>query len=203
MKLSDCNVALNIGYFAGNTQQAIDAGLNGFAVQLLAESYGDKIEQFPDGAIGFASEDHKRRSIYVIVSPDPPVPMDPVQGRDPIDVDDEFAQVMVQIAHEVGRQIATSKHEGWTLDIEKTYDLIRDRMSRAHRSDHTERRMLLVTAAALCVGAIHSHDAKTKQIKTVDTAPSQVPAKRFRCSDCGGEGCDLCEQRGYFDKEAA
>ena len=49
-------------------QEAINCGVNGFAVVLLAESLGDK-DKLVDGGVMFAYPfDHKKRPVWIIVT---------------------------------------------------------------------------------------------------------------------------------------
>ncbi|BDI33453.1 hypothetical protein CCAX7_55040 [Capsulimonas corticalis] len=67
---------INIGYFCANLHSVVNAHLNGFSAQLLAESYGDQIERFPEGGIAFTCEDHSHRAIYVTISTEAPVSLE-------------------------------------------------------------------------------------------------------------------------------
>ena len=71
-------VRQNIAYACKNTQEAIDAGLNGFAVILLAESFGDDPNKFPLGGVMLVAHTHSHVPVYVTVSLTPPQIVDPV-----------------------------------------------------------------------------------------------------------------------------
>ncbi len=66
------NARLKIGYFADGLRSLLDAHLNAFAAQLLAESYGDKRERYPHGAVCMRVPDHKGRDVFITVGTEMP-----------------------------------------------------------------------------------------------------------------------------------
>lgn len=61
-------VRLSIGYMCRDTQDVINAGLNGFGAALLAESFADDPDKFPEGGVLFTCYGHSGVPVYVTVS---------------------------------------------------------------------------------------------------------------------------------------
>jgi hypothetical protein len=55
-------------YFVETMQQALDLGLNAFAMQLMAESFSDVPEKFGDENVVFLTHDHQRREVWFIMT---------------------------------------------------------------------------------------------------------------------------------------
>lgn len=55
-------------FAALGVQKMLDAGLNGFAAQLLAESFADKPEKFGDQTVMLMAKAHNGTPVYMIVS---------------------------------------------------------------------------------------------------------------------------------------
>lgn len=53
-------------------QQMSDAGINPFAVQLLAESFADKPERFGDKTVMVVARAHNDTPVYILLSTEPP-----------------------------------------------------------------------------------------------------------------------------------
>lgn len=68
------DVTVKVAYVVDSMQSAINAGINGFAAQLLAEAFGDhSTEKFPAGAMMFNyPHAHDKRPVWVIVSTEAP-----------------------------------------------------------------------------------------------------------------------------------
>jgi len=69
-------------YFIGTMQQASDVGLNPFAFQLIAESFGDAAEKFGDENVVLRFQDHKHRDVWFVMTKTMPETkdFDPVVG---------------------------------------------------------------------------------------------------------------------------
>jgi hypothetical protein len=63
-----------IGYLADTKQATLNAGINAFALDLIAEAFGDKWEEnFPEGGVLFSWPlDHAKRAVWIAVSHAPP-----------------------------------------------------------------------------------------------------------------------------------
>lgn len=57
-------------------QDCLNAGLNAFALQLLAESYSDDGRKHSDKAILIRMEDHQHRDVWIYISRQQPAPAD-------------------------------------------------------------------------------------------------------------------------------
>ena len=49
-------------------QQQVDAGLNGFALQLVAESFADKADKFGDENVAFLAHAHGGKEVWFIMT---------------------------------------------------------------------------------------------------------------------------------------
>jgi hypothetical protein len=66
-------------YAALGVQEMIDAGINGFAMQLMTESHADKPEKFGDETVVLMAKAHNGTPVYMLISTQPP---DPEQFKD-------------------------------------------------------------------------------------------------------------------------
>jgi len=57
-------------------QACVDAGLNAFALQLVAESYSDGPTKFADAPVLVRMEDHKHREVWIMLWKEQPRPED-------------------------------------------------------------------------------------------------------------------------------
>ena len=71
MKTRKCEINVQFGVMS--FQQASDIGVNSFAVQLLAESLGDKDILLEGGILFLFPHDHKGRPVWITVSGEAPV----------------------------------------------------------------------------------------------------------------------------------
>src|SRR5579863_3144638 len=55
-------------YFIGTVQQAVDLHLNGFALQLMAESFGDKPELFGDENVVLLAHAHNSQPVWFVMT---------------------------------------------------------------------------------------------------------------------------------------
>jgi len=64
------SVVMKIGYLVQSTEEAFKAQINGAAVTLLAEMYGDhREERYPAGGILFNfPTDHKHRDVWIAIT---------------------------------------------------------------------------------------------------------------------------------------
>jgi hypothetical protein len=53
-------------------QQQLDAGINAFAVQLLAESHADRPEQWGDQTLCLLGRAHNGTTVYILISTQQP-----------------------------------------------------------------------------------------------------------------------------------
>jgi hypothetical protein len=63
-------------YFVETMQQAIDLHLNAFALQLMAESFGDMSEKFGDENVVFLAHAHNYQPVWFIMSKTMPTAKD-------------------------------------------------------------------------------------------------------------------------------
>ena len=66
-------------YAALGVQEMIDAGINGFAMQLMAESHADKPDKFGDETVVLMAQAHNGTPVYMLISTQAP---DPAQFKD-------------------------------------------------------------------------------------------------------------------------
>jgi hypothetical protein len=59
-------------YAALRTQQQLDAGINGFAVELMAESHADRPERWRDETILLRGTAHNGAYVYMLISTECP-----------------------------------------------------------------------------------------------------------------------------------
>lgn len=72
--MAKATVKVDVGYVCESLQKAHHAGLNGFAIKLIAESFGDNLKaRFPNGGIMFNfPHAHDGTPVWVIVSAEAP-----------------------------------------------------------------------------------------------------------------------------------
>lgn len=70
-------------YFIGTMQQALDAGLNAFAFQLLAESFADHPEKFGDDNLALLFHAHNGQQVWFLMTKTAPKDedFDPPEGE--------------------------------------------------------------------------------------------------------------------------
>jgi hypothetical protein len=59
-------------YFVETKQQALDLGLNAFALELMAESFADMPEKFGDENVVFLAHAHNRQPVWFIMTKEMP-----------------------------------------------------------------------------------------------------------------------------------
>ena len=55
-------------YFVETKQQALDLGLNAFALELMAESFGDMPEKFGGENVVFLAHAHNKQPVWFIMT---------------------------------------------------------------------------------------------------------------------------------------
>lgn len=63
-------------YFLDDVQQCVNVGLNGFALQLVAESFADKPELFGDHNLVMRLHAHNGQEVWMIVTKTRPTAAD-------------------------------------------------------------------------------------------------------------------------------
>jgi hypothetical protein len=61
-------------YMALTMQQQIDAGINAFAMQLMAEAHADKPEKWGDETVCLVGHTHSGTLVYMLISTQRPEP---------------------------------------------------------------------------------------------------------------------------------
>jgi hypothetical protein len=59
-------------YAALGVQEMIDAGINGFAMQLMAESHADNPDKFKDETVMLMAKAHNGTPVYMLISTQAP-----------------------------------------------------------------------------------------------------------------------------------
>jgi hypothetical protein len=59
-------------YFVQGVQECINAGLNGFALQLMAESFADDPAKFGDESVILTADSHKGQTVYFVMTKECP-----------------------------------------------------------------------------------------------------------------------------------
>lgn len=59
-------------YAALGVQKMIDNGINGFAMQLMAESHADKPDKFKDETVVLMAKAHNGTPVYMLISTQAP-----------------------------------------------------------------------------------------------------------------------------------